>query len=366
MINLFKVSMSKKAVSNVVKTLLSGMIGEGPQVVAFKKALEEKFKCRNLLPLNSCTSALQLALELIDVRGHEVVTTPLTMAATNEAILNAGGYPIFADINSNNMNVSFDSIIRKITRATRAIMVVHLAGIPCEMDKLSMLSIPVVSDAAQAICAYYKGKHISQWSAYTCFSFQAIKQLTTADGGALVIRDDKQYERAEKLKWFGITRKVPEGMSRLQHQMSADIEECGYKYQMNDVAASIGLGNLEMLDKITYIQNLHAMTYKSHLEGVPGITIPYVPEAARPSYWIFPLFVENRDRFISELEKKGIEASPLWRRNDYYSIFKSHFDLPNLTNLYDKIVFIPVGHWISKDEIHYIIDSIKEIQDVSS
>jgi dTDP-4-amino-4,6-dideoxygalactose transaminase len=360
MIPLFKVKTSDKALKMIGQTLWSGMIGEGPRVKEFKEKLEERFKCKNLIPLNSGTSALTLALRLAGVEGGEVITTPFTMIATNVAIMAAGAMPVFADINEDNVNISVESIKSKITSKTKAIMVVHVGGVPCDMVAIRKLGVPIIQDCAHAIDTYYHGQHISYWGDYSMFSFQSIKQLNTGDGGALVIKDDKQYKRAEKLKWFGMSREVPRGMTRLEHQMSADVPEWGYKFHMNDISASIGLANLTELDKVTEIQQSNGAFYMSHLKGVPTI-----PEHCTPAWWAFYVFVENRDAFMKKMADKGIETTPMWRRNDDYTVFKERMELgwarphlPNMDKLMDKIVFIPVGWWVNKELRKYIANEV--------
>lgn len=354
MISMFKVSMSPKAHKFVKKTLDSGMIGEGPRVQEFKEALEKRFKCKNLIPLNSGTSALILALRLTGVEGGEVITTPFTMIATNAAIRAAGATPVFADIKKGSVNIDPQDVKRKITSKTKAILVVHVGGIPCDMIELKRFGLPIIADAAHAIDTYYHGKHISKWADYTMFSFQSIKQLNTGDGGALVVKDGKQYKRAIKLKWFGMNRRVPRGMTRLEHQMAADVPEWGYKMHMNDIAASIGLANLSLLNKITSRQRSNAEYYKARFGSV------YIPKKSRPSWWAYPVLVEDRKKFIKEMDIAGIETTPMWRRNDEYSCF-SKADLPNMTFIQDKIVFIPVGWWLKAKERSYISENFVRI-----
>ena len=352
MIPMFKVATADNAWEYVKKTLDSGMIGEGPKVVEFKQALEDRFACKNLLPLNSGTSALTLALRLANVEGGEVITTPFTMIATNVAIKAAGAKVVFADIEPNSVNISVESIKKKITSKTRAIVVVHVGGISCDMEGLKKLKIPIISDAAHAIDTYYHRKHISHWADYTCFSFQSIKQLNTGDGGAIVIKDKRKYELAERLKWFGMSRIVPKGMTRLQHQMTADVKEWGYKMHMNDISASLGLANLDLLDGISFKQRDNAKYYLDHLEGLPSI-----PADCIPSWWAFYILVKNRPHFIKYMAEQGIETTPMWRRNDEYSCFKKA-NLPNMTALQKKIIFIPVGWWLTEKDKQHIVKTI--------
>ena len=355
MINLFKVFMSPKAPEVVKEVLESGMIGEGPKVKEFKDALEKRFKCKNLIPLNSGTSALTLALRLAGVDGGQVITTAFTMIATNVAIKAAGAEPVFADLAPNSVNVSYKEVKEKITPKTKAIILTLVGGIPMDLEKFKDLNIPIIIDAAHAIDTYYEDEHISHWGDFVCFSFQSIKQLTTGDGGALVCRSNKEYDRAEKLKWFGMSRIVPEGKTRLQHQMTADVEEWGYKMHMNDISASIGLENLKYLDSITAKQRETAHLYNTFLDS--GIIYPL---KCNPSWWAFPMLVENRDEFIQKMEDRGIECSPMWRRNDEYSVFKKA-DLPNMEYVQNRVVFVPVGWWLSPEDRAFIVQEICDI-----
>ncbi len=343
--------MNDEAPEKVKEVLMSGMIGEGPKVAEFKKALEERFQCDKLTLLNSGTSAITLALRLAGVEGGEVITTPFTMIATNVAIKAERAKPVFADLAPNSVNVSYETVSKCITPSTKAIVLTLVGGIPMEMEKFEMLNIPIIVDAAHAVDTYYHGKHISHWGDFVCFSFQSIKQLTTGDGGALVCRWQKDYDRAEKLKWFGMSRIVPEGKTRLEHQMTADVEEWGYKMHMNDISAAIGLSNLEQLTFITERQRQNAEQYLMRLE------CPFVPDDCDPSWWAFPIFVKDRARFIEYMKDCDIETSPMWRRNDEYSCFEKA-DLPNMAKIQDSVVFIPVGWWLSIRERQLIYESI--------
>ena len=361
MIQMFKPAISNKAAQYVSKTMESGMIGEGPRVEEFKEQLQKRFYSNNIILTNSGTSALTLALRLTGVAGYEVITTPFTMIATNVAIMAAGATPVFADINENNVNISVEDIKKKITKRTKAIIVVHVGGVPCDMEELKELGIPIISDAAHAFETYYHGKHISTWADYTMFSFQSIKHLNTGDGGALVVKDKAKYELGEKLKWFGMSRKVPEGMTRLEHQMTADVEDWGYKFHMNDIAASIGLANLKIVDQVIYKQTDNADFYLRNLPNLPSL-----PSDSFPSWWAFYLLVDKREDFIRYMANEGIETTPMWRRNDEYSVFNKAYEgllyskpiLPNMNKLEKKIVFIPGGWWLKEKERRHIVDCI--------
>lgn len=362
MIPMFKPFNAPHVTERLMEVFDSGMTGEGPRVEEFKSKLEERFQCKNLIPLNNCTNAITLAGRLLDLHpGDEIISTPFTMIASNVALMQFGVTIKWADQDYLSPNIHTTDVARKVTRKTKAILVTQVGGIPCEMDILQSFGIPIISDCAHAITAQYHYKHISNWADYSCFSFQSIKQLNTGDGGAIVVKDASQFERAEKLKWFGMSRKVPEGMTRLEHQMTADVVEWGYKMHMNDIAAAIGLENLLYLDNINYSQQDNAGFYGEQLNGISGLTLARVPWNCSPSWWAYPIFVENRDSFMKMMVDKGIVTTPMWRRNDKYTVFKDmpKYDLRNMNKQQDTIVFIPVGWWVKPKDREYIVECIK-------
>ena len=362
-IPMFNAKISRKVSSALAELMAGGFIGEGKKVVEFTEKLQNYFGIENLLLLNSCTSALTLAGRLLNLKpGDEIISSPFTMIATNVAFMPFGVKIVWADINADDVNISVASIKKSITHKTKAIVVTHVGGLPCDMASIKELGIPIISDCAHAIDTYYNGEHISKWADFSCFSFQAIKQLNSGDGGAIVIKDKAQYDRAEKLKWFGMSRKVPEGMTRLQHQMTADVPEWGYKFHMNDITATIGLANFECLDDVTSDQVDNAEFYLKELKDLPGITLPVFEKNSFPSWWAFYILAENRDELAKYLEDKGIVTTQMWRRNDQYSCFKDNGSkfLPNMTELSDKVLFIPVGWWLTKRQREFIVKSIKQ------
>jgi len=337
--------------------LYSGYIAQGEKVSEFESKLSNLIGNPFCVSLNSGTAALHLALLLIGVgNGDEVISTALTAEPTNTTIALTGAKVVFADIDYSTGLISPDSIESRITSRTKAIMLVHYAGMVCDMNSINAISeknkIPVIEDAAHALLSKYKGKYIGCNSAFTCFSFQAIKHITTVDGGALFVRNEEDYSRAKKLRWFGIDKAVP--------RMANNITEAGYKYHMNNVNATIGLVQLDYLAEnvLKYIENGHY--FDDHLQDVGGVTlIPYY-EDTEPSYWLYTIKVQNRDAFISLLADNGINASPLHLRNDNHSVFASDQTLPALDKFYEEYVHIPCGWWLTDADKLKIISVIKK------
>jgi dTDP-4-amino-4,6-dideoxygalactose transaminase len=357
--------MSENATQAVAKVLASGMVGEGPEVVRFQQALATLFEHQHVIPLSSCTASLALALQLAGVgHGDEVVSSPFTMVATSSAIKQAGATIRWCDVELSTLCADINDI-RKVLRPgiTKAIVVTCVGGlVPHQLEELASFEIPVILDCAHAPTTTYRDEHISHWADYCCFSFQAIKPLTTGDGGALTTRDSLDWERAERLKWFGFSRTVPEGMTRLEHQMTADIPERGFKYHLNDIAAAIGLSNIGMAQRNIQKAQSNSLEYLRALEGIEGVRTLSLPATCNPSWWLFALLVRDRDRLIGHLAEQGIMASPMWARNDEYTAFREPGarKLPNLDEVMDEVVFIPNGWWLTKDERLKIITTIKD------
>ena len=348
----------EKLMPRLQEILYSGYIAEGEPVYEFERKLSEKLGTPYCLTVNSGTAALHIALKLIGVKdGDEVISTALTAEPTNVIIALTGAKVVFADVELDTGLISPESIEKCITPNTKAIMVVHYAGMVCDMHKINAISekykIPVVEDAAHAFMSKFNGKYIGSNSAYTCFSFQAIKHLTTVDGGLICLKTEEEYVRARKLRWFGLDKKV----SRLL----SNIEEPGFKYHMNNVNATIGLVQLECLEEnvLKYIEN--GRYYDAHLAGISGVELMRYHNDTEPSYWLYTIKVERREEFIKMLENNGVAASPLHLRNDKHTVFKADGNnTPNLDIFYEQFVHIPCGWWLSKADLDNIISLIKK------
>lgn len=242
----FKPFVPKESIARVVKTLKTSWIGgDGPRVKEFESEIAKIIKNKNVLAVNSGTSALQLALRLAGVRGGEVISTPMTCFATNAAIVAEGATPVWVNIDPETGNVDPNEIARHITKKTKAIMVVHWGDSPAELDSIGKIALnynlPVIEDAAQALGSEYGGSPIGSHSDFVAFSFQAIKIINTADGGLLATKKESDAKRGKLLRWYGVDREErvwDKGYAFWEYPIS----EVGYKMQMTDINASIGLG----------------------------------------------------------------------------------------------------------------------------
>lgn len=356
---LFKVNMPPREalMPRLEEVLYSGSIGEGDEVKKFEKRFGDYIENPNVLTTSSGTAALHMALILAGIKkGDEVISTPMTAEPTNVAILHSGASVVWGDVDPDNGNISPSSIREKISPKTRAIMLVDYAGIPCELKEIREISeehgIPIIEDAAHALGAKYDGAMVGTHSDYVIFSFQAIKHLTTVDGGMFACRKIDDCAKGRVVRWFG--------MDRSKSRMDMDIELVGYKYHMNNVTATIGQVQMDFIsDKIkTHVDN--GEYFDRELSGIDGIQLCKYPNSSEPSYWLYTLLVDRKDDFMKHMEKHEISCSPVHKRNDMNSIFSSSSaNLPGMDEFYNNMVHIPCGWWVTEEDRERIVEAIK-------
>lgn len=360
----FTTHIAKKANNQVNNVLESTFLSEGKLVEKFEKQIEEKLGIKNVVTVNSGTTALHLSLILAEIKpGDEVILPAQTFIATGLAVLMVGATPVFADIDLCTGNISTSSVIKKINKKTKAIIPVHWAGYPCDMDEIYHIAkknnLVVIEDAAHAFGAKYKNKPIGSISDYTCFSFQAIKHITTGDGGAIAIKDEEKYLRAKTLRWFGIDRfnsKVG-----FLGEREYNINELGYKYHLNDYSAALGLANLEDLDFILQRRKEIAEFYKSKIIQNDLIKFLDYKEENSSANWLFTIILNNRNSFITYLKEKGIPTSVVHLGIHNNDVFKKSFSNLENQNLFDKQqISIPLHSNLTNNDINQIVDVINE------
>lgn len=358
----FHTHISPRAVELVKKTLESTWLSEGEMVAKFEDELSMQLGVINPVAVNSGTSALHLGLIVAGVKqGDEVILPAQTFVATGLVILQQLAKPVFADIQYETGNIAPDSIRQKITDRTKAIMPVHWGGYPCDMEEINQIAsehnLAAVEDAAHALGATYHNKPLGSISRFTIFSFQAIKHLTTGDGGMLCCLKSDDYEEARKRRWFGIDRK--NSRPSLLGEREYDISSAGYKYHMNDLAASVGLGNLSDFPKRLKRRQQIGKRYREELAKVPGVTLLELKNDRTHAFWIFTMHVERREDFIKMLKSKQIPSSVVHLRIDHNSVFGGvKEDLTNQAKFNETQISIPVHEGLTDDEIGKIIKVI--------
>jgi len=359
----FNTSISKRSFEYVEKVLSSTYVSAGKVAKDFEKRLSDTLGLVNPVTVNSGTSALHLGLEVAGIgHGHEVILPAQTFVASGLAIMMTGATPVFADIQYETGNIDPKSIKKKITEKTKAIMPVHWAGYPCDMDEINRIAkennLVLIEDAAHALGATYRGIPIGSISDFTAFSFQAIKHLTTGDGGALCCLDKLQYEDAKKRRWFGIDRYSSK--HSILGAREYDIKTIGFKYHLNDIAAAVGLGNLEefpqRLKKIRKIASI----YSKELRNVPGLKLLDYKDDRESAYWLFTILVDNRLEFVKKMKTEGTPVSVVDQRIDRFSVFGG--EKPGLVNqrkFNNCQISIPIHSALSEENVNKVINSIK-------
>ena len=358
----FHTHISDNAIHHVNEVLKSTWLNEGIYVKEFEKKLACDFGLSNPLTFNSCTSALHLSLLCAGVKANDEVILPAqTFIATGMAILMIGANPIFADIDPLTGNLDPVKIRDKITDRTKAIIAVHWGGFPCKMAEIHAIAkefnLEVIEDAAHAFGASINNIPIGAISKFTCFSFQAIKFITTGDGGLVCTTDLDVYEILKRRKWFGFGK--DNSVRTEEGDRERTVSELGFKYHMNDVAAAIGLGNLIHAKARLACRHSNANLYKTAFSNVDGITILEPGPSVNHSYWLFTMLVENRKDFIASMKSKSIPVSVIDRRIDVNPIFGGETTGLNGQEMFDKNqISIPVHEALLHEDVDKIINSI--------
>jgi dTDP-4-amino-4,6-dideoxygalactose transaminase len=357
---LFRPNIPKKAIEYISEVLETRWIGQGPRVDEFEKKFESRFGGgHTAISCGSGTDALHLAYLLAGVKSEdEVICTVFTCTASNLPALYIGATPIFADIVPSTLNIDPAHVRSLITGKTKAIVFVDYGGLPAELDELVKISqefnIPLIEDAAHALGATHNGRSIGSISDYTIFSFQAIKHITTGDGGMLMIKDPSKVEEAKRLRWFGIDRN-----SKFHGIWENDIHEIGFKYQMNDIAAAMGLAALEEFDETLTLRKLLISAYVQELQGIEGLEIVGGSVTNDHAAWLFTVLVPDAEALRDFLFTKGIESGQVHFRNDRYTLFGGRkTDLPNMDSVESRYLVLPLHTQMSVQDVKKICTEI--------
>lgn len=357
MIPLFKVRMSGWAGLETTKVLESGFIGQGPKVEEFEDLLwKELGSTTRPVTVDSCTSAIDLALELIGVGpGDEVICTPQTCFASNVGPIHRHATIRWADIDPITGLIDPESVKPLINDKTKAIVCVNWAGKIADYKSLKSFGIPVIEDAAHTWDIFGTDKVRGN---YICYSFQAIKYLTTGDGGILICDNIDKEEEARLLRWFGLDR--TKGQS---FRCTQNITKAGFKYHMNDIAATIGICNIPQARDSVIKQKYNSKVIIDNVNN-DNLILPEWDEDC--SYWLFSMHVKNRRKaeFTKYMEEKGISVSPVHYRNDFYTCteqFKER-ELPGTTKFDETQICIPNGWWLTDNELSDIIQALNDFK----
>ena len=365
MIPVFRPSVGQEEIAAVTEVLNSGWWGLGPKTKEFETKFAQYVEAQHVVGLNSATSALHLALKVADVEGREVITTPMTFISTNHAILYCNATPVFADIEVETLNIDVNDVERKITPKTKAIMIVHYGGHPCDIDEIHQLArgkgIRVIEDAAHACGSEYKGRRIGGFSFATCFSFHAVKNLATGDGGAIAVQEDALDRRLRKLRWLGISKDTwSRSEDVIKYSWYYNVEELGFKYHMNDIQAAIGLVQLAKLDQTNARRREIAARYNAGFADLEWLQTPIERPYVRSAAHNYVVKLERRDEFMKYLEEKGIATGMHYIPNHLYSMYQQFYtSLPIAESIWKQLVTLPLFPDLTDEQVDYIIDTVR-------
>ena len=368
-IPLFRPYYDSREVKALEKVLLSGWIGMGPKTKEFEESFAKYVGAKYGVALNSATSALQLALEVLNIgKGDEVITTPLTFASSSECILQVGAIPVYADVEEETLNINPSKIEELITQKTKAILIVHYGGQPCDIDKIQSIAkkhkLHVIEDAAHACGASYKGKKIGGNDNLTCFSFHAVKNLATGDGGMITTNDPAIDKKLRLMRWLGIDKSTYDRNTVGKYLWDYNIDTKGYKNHMNDIAATLGIVQLSKLDKMNAKRKKISDTYSKIFSDSKNIIPLKIKSDRLSSHHIYCVKLDGIDRadLMAHLSEKGISTGvhykPLFHHTRYKKFNKKN--TPVVESVWQNILSLPVFPGMEMDDVKRVANEIKK------
>jgi UDP-4-amino-4,6-dideoxy-N-acetyl-beta-L-altrosamine transaminase len=359
-------------IKEVTDTLKSGWLSMGPKTIEFERLLAEYTGAEYAVAVNSCTAALHLSLLALGIKeGDEVITTPFTFTSTGNTIIHTGATPVFVDIERDTYNIDPGKVEEAITRKTRAILPVHYAGHPCEMREIKRIArehnLYVVEDAAHALGSEYEGVKIGALSESTCFSFYPTKSITTGEGGAITTNDEIIAEKARILRLHGINKNAWMRYSSTGTWFY-EVKDCGWKYNISDIHAAIGIVQLQKLDRFIRIRREYAKIYSEELGKIDSVIVPDEKPNVKHSYHIYPILLTsfNRDKFIEKMRAKGVICSVHFIPLHMHPFYRERFGFkegafPNAEWVYKREVSLPLYPKMTKGELQYVINCVKYV-----
>ncbi len=361
----------------VLSTFRSGWLTSGPHIQAFEDAFKDTVDAEHTVALTSCTAALHLCLVEAGVGpGDEVITSPITFASTGNTVLNMGARVVFADIDPDTLNISPEAIEAAITDRTKVIMPVHMAGQPCDMDAIAAIGakhgIPIVEDAAHALGARYRGKPIGSVSEFSCFSFYAIKNITTMEGGMLAVRDGEAAERMRRLATNGMSANAWDRYGRSAAPAPAEVVAPGYKYLMGNVSAAMGLEQLKKFPTFKAARDRLARIYRSALAEIDEISLPRLTEEVEHSWHLMiirlnlELLSKTRDEIAFALRQENVGTGVHFlglHLHEYYreTLGMKPEDFPEATAASSRILSLPLYPGLTDKNVHAVVAALKKV-----
>jgi UDP-4-amino-4,6-dideoxy-N-acetyl-beta-L-altrosamine transaminase len=368
--------LNDKEIEEVVDSLKSSWITTGPKMRLFEDNFKKYIGSKYAIAVNSGTAALHISTSSIDIKpGDEVITTPLTFVASANCVVYRGGTPIFADIKKDTYNIDPNEIRKKITSKTKAIIPVHFAGQPCDMDEISEIAeendLFVIEDAAHAVDAEYKGKKIGNISNLTVFSFHPVKNMTTAEGGMVTTNDNDLYEKLLMFRTHGISKDATKRFAK-DGGYHYDMQYLGFRYNLSELHASLGIHQLNKIEMFQKRRREIVNIYNRELADFEEITLPYVRSDIKHSWHLYILQLNleklkvDRDYIFNALREENIGVNVHYIPVHYHSYYQNRFGLkkgllPKVEWLFPRLLTIPLFHKMNDDDVYDVINSLEKV-----
>lgn len=370
----FRPAMGQEEVDSVAEVIKSGWLGMGPKTEEFENKFAKYVDVNYAIGLNSATAALHLAMLALGIgKGDEVLVPSLTFVSTAHAALYVGAKPVFVDVDETSLCMDLEDLEKKITKKSKAVIPVHFGGHPVDLDKIHEIAkkhnLKVVEDASHACGSQYKGKMIGGLSDLTCFSFHAVKNLATGDGGMVTTNDKKLAEKISRLRWVGIDKATWDREEAVmekgyrQYGWYYEVVDLGYKYHMNDITAAIGLVQLKNLPRNNARRNLLAHRYDDKLDNLTWLQTPVIAPWARTARHNYVIRTKFRDRLNLFLKDKlissGVHYLPV-HHHPYYSDFRKNANVPLTEKIWKELLTLPLYPTLTFRDQDRVTTAIKE------
>ena len=372
----YRPSIGREEIDSVKRVLKSGWITTGEITKRFEHDFKKYIGTKFAIAVNSCTAGLHLSLVATGIEeGDEVITSPLTFAATANVIVHQKAKPVFADIDKETLNISPESIIKKISSKTKAILPVHIAGLPCEMKEILDIArnnhIVVIEDAAHALGSEYQDKKIGRLGTATAFSFHAVKNITTAEGGMVTTDNKKLAEKIRILSFHGLDKDAWSREANIKPWYYR-VLNAGYKCNLSDMQSALGIEQLKRLKYFLALRKRYAKTYNEAFKGIPELVLPKQVKGTKHSWHLYIIKLEierlkiNRDQFIQALRRENIATSVHFIPLHLHPFYQKQFgykkgDFPNAEDAYKRIVSLPLYPKMTKKDVNDVIVAVKKV-----
>lgn len=370
-ISLSDITMDESDIQQVVEVLKTKWLSMGPVTQNFEKEFSAYNNIKHSFGVSNCTAALHIAVRELDIKkGDEVILPSLTFVATANSVLYCGARPVFADITSHeNFNISPEDIMEKISGKTKAIIVVHYAGYPCDMKAILDIAedhqLKIIEDAAHAVGAEYQGKKCGTIGTIGCFSFFANKNMATGEGGMIVTDSDEIAKKINIIRSHGMTTLTWD--RHKGHAHTYDVVDLGYNYRISEIASSLGRTQLKKLDKNNEIRKKIVEKYQHRLGKIENVRLPFLKHEGVSAYHIFPLLLNGypREKFMDDLKARGVQTSihyrPIHKFSYYTELFRQKIRLPKTEFVGEHEVTLPLHPLLSDEDIRYVTDAVEGV-----